>query len=92
MPLTPIQVQRLRRSAVPRRRGNRLAKAIALSGETQTSLGQRIGLPHTYVSDVARGRFQTITIENAYKFSSFFGCQIEDLFPARGHDREELAS
>jgi transcriptional regulator with XRE-family HTH domain len=88
MPLTQIKLAELRRAAVPGS-GNRLAKAIDLAGETQTSIGQSIGLPHTYVSDVARGRFQTITLDNAYKFSAFFGCQIEDLFPARETNAEK---
>lgn len=88
MALTHTQLTALRREPIPGS-GNRLAKAIDLSGETQTSIGEQIGLPHTYVSDVSRGRFQTITLENAYKFSAFFGCQIEDLFPSRS---EALAS
>lgn len=63
--------------------GNRIQAAIDLAGETQTSVAKAIELPYTYVSDTARGRYQTITVENARKFSEHFGCAIEDLFPAR---------
>lgn len=61
---------------------NRVAKAILLAGVTQTVLAEAVGLTQPYVSDVARGQYQTITVENARKFARFFGCGIEDLFPA----------
>lgn len=87
MALTRTQLSDLRAASVPST-GNRLALAIQLSGETQTSLGEKIGVPHVYVSDLARGRFPNITLKSAYKFAAFFGCQIEDLFPSR---REAVA-
>ncbi|MCY4028892.1 MAG: helix-turn-helix transcriptional regulator [Acidobacteria bacterium] len=61
---------------------NRVAKAISLAGVTQKVLAEAVNLTQPYVSDVARGRYQTITVENARKFARFFGCGIEDLFPA----------
>ncbi len=60
---------------------NRVAKAIALAGVTQVTVAEGLGLPQPYVSDVARQRYKTITVENARKFAKFFGCSIEDLFP-----------
>ena len=60
---------------------NRVAKAISLAGVTQVTLAEAIGLPQPYISDVARGRYRTITVENARKFADYFGCSIEDLFP-----------
>ena len=60
----------------------RLAKAISLAGVTQTVLAEAAGLTQPYVSDIARGRYRTITVDNARKFARFFGCGIEDLFPA----------
>ena len=60
---------------------NRVAKAIALAGVTQVTVAEALGLPQPYVSDVARQRYKTITVENARKFAVFFGCSIEDLFP-----------
>lgn len=55
---------------------------------TQAALAERLAgigyaVTQQYISDVARGRYATITVENAYKFAEFFGCSIEDLFPAR---------
>ena len=52
----------------------RVAKAISLAGVTQTVLAAAVGLTQPYVSDVARRRYQTITVENARKFARFFGC------------------
>ena len=60
---------------------NRVAKAMALAGVTQLTVAQALGLAQPYVSDVARGRYRTITVENARKFARYFGCSIEDLFP-----------
>lgn len=82
MPLTDKQLRRLRGMAAGQS-GNRVQAAIDLAEETQSSVGRAIGLPNTYVSDTARGRHQTITVENARKFAEHFGCRIEDLFPAR---------
>ena len=60
---------------------NRVAKAISLAGVTQVTVADAVGLPQPYVSDVARQRYRTITVENARKFSDYFGCCIEDIFP-----------
>ena len=60
---------------------NRVAKAIALAGVTQVTVAEALGLPQAYISDVARQRYKTITVENARKFAVFFGCSIEELFP-----------
>lgn len=60
---------------------NRVAKAIALAGVTQVTIAEALGLPQPYVSDVARQRYRTITVENARKFARYFGCSIEELFP-----------
>ncbi len=61
---------------------NRVAKAIALAGVTQGAVAAALGFPQPYISDVARRRYQTITVANARKFAHYFGCSIEDLFPA----------
>ncbi len=60
---------------------NRVAKAISLAGVTQVTVARALGLPQPYISDVARQRYRTITVENARKFARYFGCSIEDLFP-----------
>ncbi len=63
--------------------GNRVAKAIELAEVTQLDVKEATGLPQPYISDVARNRYQTITVDNARKFAEYFGCAIEDLFPSR---------
>ena len=60
---------------------NRVASAISLARVTQGAVARALGLPQPYISDVARGRYQTITVRNARKFAEYFGCAIEDLFP-----------
>jgi len=82
-PLNARQLKALR--AAPANGGNRVAVAIALTRPRvlQVDMAKAMDLPQPYVSDVARSRYQTITVENAHKFADFFGCQIEDLFPAR---------
>lgn len=63
--------------------GNRLAKAMELAELTQAQLADALNLTQPYVSDVVRGRHATITLENAYKFCEYFGCEVRDLFPKR---------
>ena len=75
--LTDDQLRTLRSDSSP----NRVAKAISLAGVTQIAVAKAIGLPQPYISDVARRRYRTITVENAWKFARYFGCRIEDLFP-----------
>jgi transcriptional regulator with XRE-family HTH domain len=62
---------------------NRVRIAMALTGASQGELVEATGFTQPYVSNVVRGRYQTITVGNAHKFADFFGCAIEDLFPAR---------
>ena len=59
----------------------RVATAISLAGVTQVTVAEAIGVTQAYVSDVARGRYPTITVASAHKFARFFGCSIDDLFP-----------
>lgn len=82
MKLTRRQLDELRQSQIGAA-GNRLANAIEIVDTTQVAVAKGTSLPYTYVSDVTRGRYPTITVENARKFADHFGCSIEDLFPAR---------
>lgn len=70
--------------------GNRLSAAMKLAGVTQVVLGESIHESQPYISDVVRGRYQTITLAKARKFATYFGCFIEDLFP--GSESREVAS
>jgi transcriptional regulator with XRE-family HTH domain len=82
MPLTSEQLATLRATAVGAS-GNRVQAAIDLLKTTQTATAEEIGFKTSYVADVARGRHATITVANGHKFAEFFGCTIDDLFPAR---------
>jgi transcriptional regulator with XRE-family HTH domain len=80
MVLTPKQLRRLRSHPLGGY-NNRLAAAIQLTGTVQAEMARTTGLSQQYISDVANGRFHTITVERAHIFADYFGCLIEDLFP-----------
>jgi len=82
MALSPYQLRELRRSPIGPS-GNRVAKAMELLKLRQVDVAAAIKVAQPYVSDVARGRSQTITLENAYKFAAFFGTTVEELFPMK---------
>lgn len=90
MSLTPRQLKSLRAAPIGSS-GNRLAGAIALADVTQADLARTVGMTQQYVNDVTRGRWQTITVENARRLANYFGCAIEDLFPSR-HEQQAAAS
>ena len=78
--LTNKQLARLR--AAPVELGsNRVGLAISIAGVSQVTVARAVGIAQPYVSDVVRGRYETITLRNARKFAQYFGCAIEDLFP-----------
>lgn len=79
--MTRKQLNELRAS--PARNGNRIGEACYLCRISQSDLARAIGLAPQYVSDVKQGRIPNIGIETARKFADYFGCHIEDLFPAR---------
>ncbi len=81
--MRPLSARLLRELRETKTDGNRVAKAIDLSKATQIDIAAVTGLPQPYISDVARNRYQTITVENARKLAECFGCAIEDLFPAK---------
>lgn len=85
-----LSTKRLRELRETKADGNKVSRAIELSESTQQDVAAATGLPQPYISDVARNRYRTITVENAQKFATFFGCAIEDLFPAR--DQTAVAS
>lgn len=80
MALSTKQLRELRQSPS---RGNRVGKAIDLANVTQMDVADATGLPQPYISDVARNRYETITVDNAHKLAAYFGCRIEDLFPEK---------
>lgn len=80
MALTTKQLAELRRRRVPGV-GNKLATAIELADVRQADIVAETGYSPQYVSDVARGRYPNIGIDNAWRFALFFGCDPGDLFP-----------
>lgn len=67
----------------PLKGANKLAFAIALVGTTQEQMEAATGIRQAYISAIVNGRYSKLPIETARKFAGYFGCQIEDLFPAR---------
>lgn len=62
---------------------NRLRIAIELVDVTQTQVGEAIGLAQSQVSEDANGKFSEMSLSKARAYADYFGCEIEDLFPAR---------
>jgi transcriptional regulator with XRE-family HTH domain len=83
--MTQKQLKALRSQPVSES-GNRIVNACAITGKTQMDCSRATGLTPQYVSDMARGRFRNISIDNARKFAEFFGCHIEDLFPSSSNE------
>lgn len=87
--LNSSQLDILRQVQIDELTPNRLKVAMALSGAAQAELVAFTTFAQPYVSDVVRGRYKTITVENAQKFADFFGCSIEDLFVAADERRAQ---
>lgn len=62
---------------------NRIAKAMELAGVTQVEIAATTGYTQSYVSRVKNGLYSNLPGETMRTFAEYFGCQIEDLFPAR---------
>lgn len=82
MKLSPEQLVALR--TVPLGRWpNRLALALQMAGVTQAAAAESIGIPRTNFNKIVNGRYEGLQLETSRKIADFFGCAIEDLFPAR---------
>lgn len=79
--LTVRQLKELRSMQVDE--PNKLRKAMELAGVTQVQIAAAVGVTQPHVSDIANGKYTALPIETARRFSNFFGCTIDDLFPAR---------
>lgn len=82
-PLTQEQLDALR--AVPLMGGmpNRLRIAIALAQVKQADIVDETGLWAPNLSNLVNGKYANLHVDTARKLAEFFGCAIEDLFPAR---------
>jgi transcriptional regulator with XRE-family HTH domain len=79
--LTKDQVETLKRSRVRGR--NRLAKAMELADVTQVQIAAKTTFTQSYISRVKNGNYSDLPGETMRAFADYFGCAIEDLFPAR---------
>lgn len=80
--LTPEQLAALRVAPLGDS-PNRLRVAIALAGAKQTDVCEETGFAFSTLSRLVTGANGNPTIETARTFAEFFGCGIDDLFPAR---------
>jgi DNA-binding XRE family transcriptional regulator len=78
MALTPSQLKKLRKAEG----GNRIRIARQLMGLTQQQLAPLVDMTQAGLSDLERRRYGDTNLSTAQKFADFFGCAIEDLFPA----------
>lgn len=79
--LTQKQIDRLRRTKTDAR--NRVGVAMELAEVTQVQVAEATGFTQSYVSRIKSGQHEALPVDTARKFAEFFGCSIEDLFPAR---------
>lgn len=79
--LTATQINYLVNEPAPGR--NRLQLARTLAGLTQVEMSAALGITQPHISSLERGDYSDLPLETARKIAEFFGCGIEDLFPAR---------
>lgn len=80
-PLTPEQLVALRAVPLGAMR-NKLRIALALTDARQSEVADETGYPVPNLSRLVNGKYVDITIDTARKLADYFGCAIEDLFPA----------
>lgn len=81
MRLTPAQVKRLRAAALNGPNKVRLARELAEL--TQVEMAKALHCEQNYISKIECDKYSRLPLENARELAAFFGCHIEDLFPAR---------
>ena len=80
--LTPEQLEALR--AMPLLgMPNKVEIALSLVGAKQADIVEDKDMDASSVHRVVKGKYSALELETSRKFAAFFGCQIEDLFPAR---------
>lgn len=58
-----------------------------LSGVTQEQIAAAFGIRQGYISRVVNGFYSKLPLETARQYADFFGCSIEELFPATDQER-----
>lgn len=80
--LTPEKLTALR--AIPASAGpNRIRIALALADVKQADVCEALGITAPQMSTLVRGEYKSVSVERASELADYFGCAIEDLFPAR---------
>jgi DNA-binding XRE family transcriptional regulator len=80
--LTPEQVQALR--SVPLgTMPNKVRLARQMLRLKQYEVADAIGVAIPILSDIERGDYKDVPLEKSRSVAEFYGCPIEDLFPAR---------
>lgn len=82
MKLTAEQVTALRSvplGAMP----NKVGLALTMTDTSQTDAAEALDIPRPNLSKIVNGRYEGIQLETSRKLADYFGCAIEDLFPAR---------
>lgn len=80
--LTPEQLEALR--SIPLlEMPNKVPVAMALTGAKQVDIVDASDMDSSSVHRVVKGKYSALEVDTARKFADYFGCQIEDLFPAR---------
>ena len=74
------QLAELRRA--PLDRGNRLRQAMRIGKVTQVQLAAAVGVAQSQVSEDVNGKFSEMSLNKAREYAAFFGCSVDDLFPA----------
>jgi len=82
-PLTPEQIAAIRAVPILAEMPNRLRVALAVAEVRQSEVAEAIGMTRAMLSELVNGRYTNLHVETAHKLATYFGCQIEDLFPAR---------
>jgi DNA-binding XRE family transcriptional regulator len=82
-PLTAEQLAALRSVPVTDDTKNRLRVAIAIVNVRQVDLVEETGLSQKTVTNIVNGLVPNIPLPTARLFADYFGCAIEDLFPAQ---------
>lgn len=83
--LSQKQLDELRRSRGQSR--NRLGKAMELATLTQVQLAEGTGLTQSYISRIKNGRYDDLSGDTMRALANFFGCSLDDLFPASREER-----
>lgn len=82
-PLTEEQLTALRAVPVTKDFPNRLRVAMALADVKQVELAEGVGMSQASVSDIRNGKYNDLKHTTVQRFADYFGCYIEDIFPAR---------